>query len=275
MNENILPYGSKLKPLLIYSNLSDSSLRNFINSKGIFLSDYNREKIIPLLVSSFISPEEFDLLKSLHKQKEEKIKRLTKRIKTKAKIDIVDALHDFEFDAENDSSFQNYNYDINPEFTVSEGIYNFPYAITRIDRAQDWTEHETKHTGNIKIKQNGDSLEVDLESNYTSPETKEINQTIINEITKHLQNKDLVEEKEKPTFIKFEDFSNENRFKFLTGFKTLDKDINFLSIDDIEFGPDNQKKDPPEDIGWIKDHIKKLILKGKKLEDIPYHTCPK
>ncbi|ULQ61050.1 hypothetical protein K7I13_07305 [Brucepastera parasyntrophica] len=269
---NILPYGTQLKPLLIYSNLSDSSLRKFINKKGIFLSTYDRETIIPLLVSSLISPEEFEYLRKLHKNREEKIKRSTKRLVTNNDVDIVDALNDYSFDAESDSCFECYKYDISPQFTIEDNVYCFPYTITRIDRLQDWTDYETQHSGNIKISKRKNTLEIELESNYTSPETQDINTKIVNDITKHLRKKKLIDEKEKPTFIKYEDFSNKNRFYFLLNFKKLSKDINFIGINDIEFGPDETKNNHPEEIEWIKDHVKKLILKGKKLEDIPFLT---
>lgn len=270
MKNNILPYGTSLKPLLQFSNISDSALRKFINEKGIYLTEYKRENIIPLLMSSFISPEEFEKLSDLHITKESKTKITTRVVSVDNQIDMISALEDFDFDSNKDSNFSNYRYIKSPQLTIKNGTYTFPYEINRIDRSQDWTEQETKHKGNIVIRQNGSSLDIELESNHTSNETKQINNKIIKEITTHLKNKDLVSSTEKLQFVKFEDFTNINRFKYMLGFQDLSDKINFIGINDIEFGPDTDKETSPERIEWINEHVKKLIVKGKKLEEIDF-----
>lgn len=110
MKNNILPYGTSLKPLLQFSNISDSALRKFINEKGIYLTEYKRENIIPLLMSSFISPEEFEKLSDLHITKESKTKITTRVVSVDNQIDMISALEDFDFDSNKDSNFSNYRY---------------------------------------------------------------------------------------------------------------------------------------------------------------------
>lgn len=270
MNDKILPYGTTLKPLLQFSNITESSIRKFLNQKGIYLSEYKRDKMIPILTTTFISPEEFEQLSKMHKTKEAKVKVNTKRVAIKEEVDLIEMLDDYEFDTDEDSSFMNYTYTEKPELHISNNLISFPYEIIRTDRSQDWTAQHTTHKGNVKIKKNGDTLEVELESNHTSNETKDINQKIISDVTNHLKNKDIISEKEKISFVKFEDFDNLNRFIFMLSFKEIDSNINFSSINNIEFGPDTNEENPPEDIEWIKDHVRRLIVKGEKLEEIEF-----
>ena len=68
--ETILPFGNTLKPLVASSKvLTPSDLKNTLAQKGIFVSSYNKDETLPLLLTSLLSPQEFEELKEKQKNK--------------------------------------------------------------------------------------------------------------------------------------------------------------------------------------------------------------
>ncbi|MBK8564434.1 MAG: hypothetical protein IPN76_14130 [Saprospiraceae bacterium] len=76
--DKILPFGSKIKPILASSILSATDLKDFLKRKGIFIKHADKELIVPIFANLLLSPIELDYLKGLLIDKEEKPKSVNR-----------------------------------------------------------------------------------------------------------------------------------------------------------------------------------------------------
>ena len=68
--EVLLPYGEKLKPLLNSNTMQSSELKSILNERGIFVTDNNKEKTIPIITKILLTPKEFERIIETQKTKD-------------------------------------------------------------------------------------------------------------------------------------------------------------------------------------------------------------
>jgi len=76
--DKILPFGEMIKPILSSSQLTDTDLKEFLESKGIIVRSSDKEMTVPIFASMLLLPEELDKLRELLEEKEEKPKSTIK-----------------------------------------------------------------------------------------------------------------------------------------------------------------------------------------------------
>src|SRR5690606_37483629 len=72
--------GELLRTVLVKPELSEGDLKKVIKSKGVFLSKYSKDDIVPALMCLLLSPDEYKNILDLKKNKEEKEKYRTASI---------------------------------------------------------------------------------------------------------------------------------------------------------------------------------------------------
>ena len=109
--------------------------------------------------------------------------------------------------------------------------------------------------------------ELILISTHSAPETRTTNKAMSKHLVSHFKSVKQIDESETVTAIRFCDFTNENRFKYLLGLTQHSKlvAISFVEIVDIGIAPDPDNL-LPTDLGWMKEKIRNLDLKGFSLE---------
>ncbi|KAA6305330.1 hypothetical protein EZS27_043017, partial [termite gut metagenome] len=65
-----IPFGVTLQDVLNHPSLTDSKLRTLLRNRGIFLEDYQDNETYPLLLSTILSPSEFEFIKENIRGKE-------------------------------------------------------------------------------------------------------------------------------------------------------------------------------------------------------------
>ena len=75
-----LPYGELLRTILVKPELTDGDMKKIIKSKGIFLSKYGKNDIVPELMCTLLSPSEYRDILDFKKDREEKEKYRTASI---------------------------------------------------------------------------------------------------------------------------------------------------------------------------------------------------
>lgn len=107
-----------------------------------------------------------------------------------------------------------------------------------------------------------------LISTHTAPETRSTNRAIAKHLVSHFKSAKQIDQSETVTSIRFCDFTNENRFLYLLGLTQHSRlvAITFLEVVDIGIAPDPENI-LPTDLGWMKEKIRNLDLKGFSLED--------
>ncbi|WP_456265570.1 MULTISPECIES: hypothetical protein [unclassified Bacillus (in: firmicutes)] len=274
----ILPHGDILKPFLSSSEITDSDLKKMLAKKGIYVPDSNPHKTIPLLCCNVLSPSEFQFLKENQKRKEDSIKRRSRSIDLKNDINFPQEVSSLDFDFD-----RLLNYDNNicrikdsPQFNFENtNTASLSYTIEREDVTKNFMEHKTTHDAKITLVKNEDN-QVDIIAEHTSTETKRINELIIKEAIKQFKDKGCVQKDTALKKLTSNILPTEDRNKFL--FRLLNSDLvdnfNFNQVSNIRLGPNSDYNNPPQQIKWMEEKVKKVVLNGEAIDRSEIFTDP-
>lgn len=284
--ESMLPYGEVLKPLISSSNvLTNSDLKKTLSQKGIFTSSVDKEDIFPLLLTSLLSPKEYEVLNEFRKSRESTPKRRRATYaytSDKELIRAVPKLNEIELNRLKNLEYENYEmFDVNT-FTRngSNNQFELTYKIKRTDLSKDWYEQVNIYEGSIEISLNPNEKKLNISTEHSIDEIKDINKLVVKEVTTILKSESMIQN-ERGNVIKFGDFSNEKRIKFLLNFVNDQLDetntFEFDEITDIEISIDSNSK-LPTDFQWMEDKISNIKFQGNTLheteilKDTKYHS---
>jgi hypothetical protein len=272
--KKILPYGDTLRQLLVKSNITSSNLNLLLRDKGVFLGTHEKNNSVPLLMKTLISPSEFEELYNTQKKKEDNIKINSAVLKCQSDFNLTDILRTgFDLNELIDESSeykQNFTVKGTPNFYFEKGIGVLDYEIERENLLDDWTNNSTTHKGTIYVSKLDDgSIELKVEQNSTSKETKFINDLVNKKIKTKLVQNNIITSKQDFLRIRYNDFTNPNRFLFLKSFtSSFCVYLDFQSVSDIDIYLDDNEK-TPEDLKKFIEELDSLKLNGKKLQNNP------
>lgn len=278
--ESFLPYGNSLRELVSQSYISAFELKRTLRQRGVFINQADKESSIPVLMSLLLSPQEFENLREKQNTKEDNIKTNSFTLEIpKENIENVDLISllppnlDLNTLIHKENTRMNFAVDGQPNFQISENRnpnkIEMPFSTTRDNLTKDWATNKTKHDGVIiieKIEEGGKVL-IKVTEKITSTETRDVCKEFSKSFEKHLKEQKIIGQDVEPRKILFNDFSNENRISFL---QKLMADVNasnlleLKDITDIELSPDRSAQ-MPDKLGFLKDKIEQLRLKGKDL----------
>lgn len=265
----MLPFGVTLRPLLVQSCLTDSDLNSLLRERGIYINNVERQKLVPLIMKMILSPYEFELLLEKQTSKEDAPKRRNVQVNSQTQTSLFVAMRDYQIDKGNVIPATVQNAEVSSPITffpASENEIIVSYSIKRQDLTKDWVTPSSIHAGSVTFIKNCSSGSVQINSEYTSKETDDINRRIISLYTNHL--KQIGEIGNTENRILPDDFTNRERFNFLLRIvgNTVEGSLIFLGINDFEIGPDPDN--PPIDgSGLMTQNVRKMILNGRKLEE--------
>ncbi|MFD2942551.1 GapS4b family protein [Flavobacterium notoginsengisoli] len=280
MKDKILPYGDRLRQLLVKSNITSSNLNLFLRDKGVFLGGNEKDNSVPLLIKTLITPNEFVELYETQKKKEDNVKINSAVLKCSKDFSLPNIIRggfDLNELVENSSDYkQNFTIKGSPVFYFEDEVGVLDYEIERVNLLDDWTNNLTTHKGTVYVSKREDgAIELKVEQNSTSKETKFINDLINKEIKKAFVKEDIISSKSDYIRIRFNDFSNPDRIQFLYSFTTkMCVYLDFVSVSDIDIYLDEEEK-TPEDLKKFLDELESLKLNGKKLQNHPLVTDSK
>lgn len=277
MKDKILPYGDRLRQLLVKSNITNSNLNLFLREKGVFLGNNEKNDSVPLIMKTIITPSEFEELYDTQKKREDNIKINSAVLKCSKDFNLPDILRtgfDINELIEKSSDYkQNFTIKGSPRFYFEDETGILDYEIERVNLLDDWTSNTTSHKGTIFVKKlNNGNIELKVEQNSTSKETKFINDIINKEIKNIFTKDEIISPKDDYIKIRFNDFTNPNRLQFLYSFTTkICIYLEFISVSDIDIYLDENEK-TPSDLKKFLDELESLKLNGKKLQNHPLVT---
>jgi hypothetical protein len=186
INDNInrfLPYGDSLRAILQHPSINDTERKQLLRMKGVFVNSANEDSSFPILLTSFVSPVEFEFLKEKLQAKEDREKTITRILEWGSDKTLISAIPDnFNVQEIIKTNFPKYNVIGNPNFKM---VDNNPDRITLDFRCETsnynkaWYRGKSEFKGQISFekvitKEN----EVRLQITHTSPETTDIAATI-------------------------------------------------------------------------------------------------
>jgi hypothetical protein len=273
MNKNTLPQGNNIRQLLVKSSITDASINSFLKEKGVFLGRTEKNNSVPLLMKTLVSPDDFENLYLIQKNKEENIKHITASINCQKDFKLAEIFN--EKINLNQSIQDKHTY--RPDYKVvgspnfyceGENSAIFEYKIERENALNDWTDNKTIHSGSLIIeKDTTGSIHISVQQNSTSKETQEVNSIVIGYVKERLRTKSLIKKDESFTSIRFDDFDNTGRIKFLYSFANdLSIYTEFMSLTDMNLYLDSGVTSHI-DIEKFLNEIENLRLKGKSLHN--------
>jgi len=268
---HLLPFGDALRQFLNDSGVLKKDLRALVRRRGIFVSVEEKSAYIPILVRTGITPSELIELDENLKVREANPKSQTQSIKCepvdKTLIDAIPSSYDVNEITKKE--FSNYKVLGAPSFKTIDNDPNqieLNFSVERYDYTQSWNKNTAQFEGKVKIKKEGDSLDINISLSHTSEETKEVANKIARDVISNLKNSGQIKSEEKVKKIRFSDFSNENRINFLQELsqKQLNNELYFKDTKDIGFSPD-PSFDFPQEISWMQEKVSNLEIHGKEL----------
>lgn len=285
LNEDfILPQGEALRSYLAQPYLSKKDLKAILRNRGVFLSEQEKERSIPALALTLITPSEFHELQQAYSSKEDNPKITTQTIKWQGAASLLDSIPE-RLNANEilDMEFETFKVLGAPDFYPVNGdvdCVRMDFVVERLDRSKSWVDTRKNFKASIEIKKSRAGDELVLISTHTAPETRKTNIALSKYIVKHLKANNAIAQDERMQRITFGDFTNEKRFSYLLGLTKESRlaTLSFIEIVDIGLMPDAEKK-LPFDLAWMKERIKSLDLKGITLEEseflsnLDYRPC--
>ncbi len=268
--DSLLPFGEGLKAIVNSSSISESNLNTVLKGRGVFLQSANGNvNSIEYLVSSLLSPREFDYLREKQSYKEDKQKRSTKIIKIEGDDSLVDMLPDInELPSLPLKEFCNYK---------PSGAYSFIYnggnkatveiPIEILDTSKNWAS--SKSVYNVKIEFEKQENKLIINTTSTAPETREVAEMFTKQVVVKLKEGGHIlqqEDFEKIVFSSFE--SNQKRIVFFLSLTRTEghQGVTFSDVSKIGIIPATDQS-LPEAIDWMAT-TNNLQLDGAELHKI-------
>lgn len=271
MRNQILPQGDLIRQLLANSNISKAKINLLIREKGVFLGGNEKNNSIPTLMKTIISPNNFSYLYECQKNKEETEKYRNWSIKCDTDFAFSDILSDninlHSMIKERHTYKPNYELIGTPSFYYKDkdtAILDF--NIKRNDLLSNFGKKESYHKGSVILRKNPENKQVSIQLNFTSKETKEVNDILVKVIKDRFYENSIIKSEDDVIVVKFGDFTNHSRVLFFYDFV---KDFNyttFISITDIDIYLDEDSKSPQELELFLKE-LDNLKLSGKNLQE--------
>ncbi|MFD1738901.1 hypothetical protein ACFSCX_20515 [Bacillus salitolerans] len=282
--DDILPYGDMIRPLIASSLLTRTDLKELLFKRGIYTGSSEKSITIPILSSTLLTPNEFEILKLKQTTKENTPKFVSRELIYDSDKSLFDVVKEDLISIRDIVGNNATNYKIiksTPFTPINQDKNNLEleYIIERTDPTKDFFNSTSRYEGriNLQLDKDQNKLQVLLES--TAPETKSLNELLYKETVLNLERKNYIK-KDKEQKITFGEFNNEERIKFLLSLQGIDrlKIFEFDEVTSFEVSFD-EKVSLPQEIDWMDKKVKNMILKGEQLHDTEilknskFHSC--
>lgn len=271
-NRIYLPTRDFLRQLIGQQYVKPNELKNILRARGVFTSNEDKKLLGSTLIKTGLSPEEYIELRSSYKTKEDNPKILTRQIKWSSSTSLFDALEfDIDFDELLDDNFGTIRLSSHPIFVQPDDknpdIVRLDFEIERKDITKNWGDNTTYHKGYIELSKDKTTLDLQLNFCHSSKEIKEFGNKITKCIINRFKKDKHVVDNEEILSIRFHDFDNMGRVKFLheLSFNWRLNELYFQDTKDLQFSPDGLDDKAPDELKWMKDKIEDLKLKGKDI----------
>lgn len=246
---NILPYGDILKPFLNTDAITSLDLKIFLAKKGIYIKSNNKKKLINIISSLLLSPNELEDFKSYIDVKSRIIHSNEEFYKIKQNDSLNNIFNKIKLNLDNISEGINtkiVNMD-NLIFTKNDDLGN-EYILSLITEIKDPTSSLSVNTtwgkSEIVVKKESDDV-VMVTMNTITKDDKYIANRIVKSLNEEFIKVNFVEkEKTKVLFKMFK--SNIKRVNFLLSFSNISSSKIFkeASIHSIKFKFDHNQDIP-------------------------------
>ena len=266
-----IPFGATLQDVLNHPSLSDTKLKYLLRLRGIYLEDSKNNDTYPILLSTILSPSEFEYIKENIRGKELNQKILSRPLawhNTDDLIKVVPDKIDLKEIIRTADSRQAVISQTN--FAMVEGNPNkvkMQFRCQTNNYNSGWYRTKNEYDGEIVLEKVQENDKVYLRMIYTSPET----QTIADLGVKHLVNEFKSKNYTKPNTdverILYSNFTNEERIKFFLSLTDSSEIFEFQRATDSDIAPDRTMEMPIEIAKLMTGKVNTLKINGETLHE--------
>lgn len=275
--DRFLPYGEMLRGFVEQPFISKADLSNVLRQRGVFVNPNDKRETIPWIMSTLLSPDEFDQLRESQKAKEDNPKINTQTIPWASQDSLIDGVPDnFDINSVLDLEFSNFSVVGSPDFVPVNGDSDhlvLEFEVERNDYSKTWASTQNVFKGSLELQKIRSGKDVKLVVTHTASETKYVATKTSQGLVSHFKEKGLVSKAAEVDRILFSRFDNVERVNY---FLALTRDVSssilsFGDVVDLEFSPDSSSG-LPEGMEWMEEKIEDLRVNGKGLHETLFIT---
>lgn len=266
-----IPFGATLQDVINHPSLTDSKLRSLLRMRGIYLEDFKDNETYPLLLSTILSPCEFEFIKENIRGKEVSQKIASRPLAwhngddlikiVPDKINLKDILRESgsRHKIISQSNFAPVDGDPNKvrmQFRCQTNNYN-----------SGWYRTKNEYDGEIVIEKVKDNDKVYLRMIYTSPETQNIADLGVRYLANEFKKKNYTKPNSEVERILYNSFNNEERIAFFLSLTDNSEVFTFQRTTDLDVAPDRTKDMPAELNKIMAGKVNTLKITGESLHE--------
>ncbi len=285
--ETMLPFGDKLRQLLVQSKIQKTELISILNGRGVYPTlNWGKEELIPLLTTSLLSPNEFEFIRAKHQAKASADKLTTAEF-TVCRQELPKQLEVLEQAASaiDVDTIIKKNHEDN-KVVANSGIMRnadnngleMEIKFKRPKYTADWAEVNPTESVKILILpslQQGTG-KLNVVTIFNSADSKSVGKETVNNLVAELKKLDVMRRDEGVKRILASDYTNDMRTRIFMEFLKIDVSDNHVKLKFNEMvGCIYQPLDDAIPAGMDPSKVKKArvkqsILKGEYLEEMQY-----
>lgn len=278
IQENInrfLPFGESLRAILQHDSIKDRERRQLLRMKGIFVNSSDEESTFPILLTSLLSPNEFEFLKDRLQAKEDRDKTITRTLEWETPKTLISAIPDnFNVQEIIKTTFPKFKVIGNPNFKMIDKNPNkisLEFKCETNNYSKPWFRGKNEFKGSVTLeKVTTKDNKVQLQIIHTSPETTEIAEKVSKKLENHFKANNYMNPKKEIQRILYRDFSNEERIQFLLSMTEGNDVFTYTKATFLDIGPDLSET-LHSDIRWLElAKVRELNINGEKLHELPF-----
>lgn len=268
-DEILLPTRDFLRQLIGQSSIKSTDIKNILRNRGVITYSNDKDNTAIALIKTGLSPEEFLEIKENLKTKEETPKLKTRTISWNTNQDLLDCIpENFDFFSILNDEFGTLRLSDITEFSSLNNNHVYvEFEIERDNLISNLSKNKTYHKGRMELKLDKEDESLNISLTHTSNETMDFADRLSKKLIQKFKEDGYIKSTDEILTIKFLDFDNTSRIRFLQELSQNAKYtiLKFKDTEDIHFSPDINISNLPEDITWMKDKIDDLKMKGRDL----------
>jgi hypothetical protein len=266
-----IPFGATLQDVLNHPSLSDTKLKYLLRLRGIYLEDSKNNDTYPILLSTILSPSEFEYIKENIRGKELNQKITSRPLawhNTEELIKIVPDKIDLNKILQDADSRQTIISQTN--FAMVEGNPNkvkMQFKCQTNNYNSGWYRTKNEYEGEIIIEKVQENDKVYLRMLYTSPETLSIADLGVKHLVNDFKKKNYTKPNTEVERILYSNFTNEERIKFFLSLTDSSEIFEFQRATDLDMAPDRTMEMPVEIAKLMTGKVNTLKINGETLHE--------
>lgn len=270
-----LPYGESLRSILMHPTITASDIKQLLRFKGVFVNNIKDESTYPLLLSSLISPFEFEFLKEKLSSREDREKAFTRTLEWNSNDTLIKAIPDnFNIQEVIKTNFPKYKVVGTPNFVMLDGnpnMISLDFKCETENYSKAWFRSKNEFQGQVTFEKitTADN-KVQIQIVHTSPETTEISNKVVKHLEAHFKQNGHMGSTKTIDRILYRNFTNEERMDFFLNFTDGGDVFTFEKASYLDIGPD-PSEDLPSNINWLElAKVREMKMNGEVLHEIHF-----